>query len=217
MTYNKLVLAQAGFIISLVLVSMPALALADTLTRQLSQGMSGSDVGSLQTFLALDTTIYPQGLVTNYFGPLTFAAVSNFQSRNGIATVGRVGPLTLAAINSQMGGVSTSDTTEGAGKVTNYGAVQPTLSNLTITTTNNSAIIGWNSSVAATARVIYSTTFPFNLKTAASVTTSGAMSNVQSVAVGSLQGATTYYYVIESTDAQGNFSWSAVGPSFRTQ
>jgi len=62
---------------------------AATLTRQLELGMRGDDVSSLQTFLAQDVTIYPQGLVTGYFGSLTKSAVSNFQARNGISTVGR--------------------------------------------------------------------------------------------------------------------------------
>src|SRR6185436_11962914 len=85
---------------SLAMVALPLVASAATLDRQLEFGMSGSDVSTLQTFLALDTSIYPQGLVTGYFGPLTRAAVINFQAKNGIATVGRVGPITLVALNS---------------------------------------------------------------------------------------------------------------------
>src|SRR3989338_7152445 len=90
----------AAFVV--VLFSAAVIAPAATLNRQLQVGMSGSDVSALQTFLAADVTLYPQGLVTGYFGNLTKAAVSNFQSRNGISPVGRVGPVTLAVLNAQM-------------------------------------------------------------------------------------------------------------------
>lgn len=77
-------------------------ARADTLYRELEVGMSGPDVSSLQTFLTQDKTLYPEGKVTGYFGSLTKKAVRNFQSRNGIKMIGRVGPLTLTAINAKM-------------------------------------------------------------------------------------------------------------------
>lgn len=39
------------------------------------------EVKKLQTFLAQDAAVYPQGLVTGYFGPLTTAAVKRFQQK----------------------------------------------------------------------------------------------------------------------------------------
>ncbi len=206
-----------GLAIALVL-SMGGSAYAEMLTRQLQFGMSGSDVGTLQSFLAKDASIYPQGLVTSYFGYLTKSAVSNFQVRNGISAVGRVGPITLVAINAQMGNpVVNTDTTEGAGKRTNYGPQQPTLSGIVATPTVNSATITWNSNMAATPRVMYSTVWPFNYQTAASVTNTAVFANAQSVLIGNLQSNTTYFYVVESLDAQGNFSWSTNPSSFKTQ
>jgi peptidoglycan hydrolase-like protein with peptidoglycan-binding domain len=64
--------------------------------------MSGADVSSLQTFLEKYRTIYPQGMVTGYYGNLTKIAVTNFQKRNNILAIGRVGPVTLLALNAQM-------------------------------------------------------------------------------------------------------------------
>lgn len=90
---------------------VPFLAQADTITRQLELGMSGNDVSSVQTFLAKDRTLYPQGLVTGYYGFLTKSAVSNFQVRNGISAVGRIGPSTLPVINMQMSGMVVNDST----------------------------------------------------------------------------------------------------------
>jgi len=69
------------------------------LTRQLQEGMQGNDIRTLQQMLATDAEIYPEGLVTGYFGPMTKRAVQKFQQRAGIDQVGRVGPQTLSRIN----------------------------------------------------------------------------------------------------------------------
>lgn len=54
---------------------------AGILTKALKQGMSDAEVTILQTGLAMDSTVYPQALVTGYFGPLTYAAVVKFQEK----------------------------------------------------------------------------------------------------------------------------------------
>lgn len=69
------------------------------LIRQLRKEMSGEDVELLQEILATDPEIYPEGLVTGYFGPLTEKAVKRFQKIAGIEQVGIVGPKTLSKIN----------------------------------------------------------------------------------------------------------------------
>ena len=81
----------------------PALVSAEDLYRQLELGSRGTDVSTLQSFLAEDTSVYPSGLVTGYFGTLTKGGVKRFQINNGISPVGRVGPQTMAVINGQMG------------------------------------------------------------------------------------------------------------------
>lgn len=67
--------------------------------------MSGSDIIHLQTFLAENPAIYPEGKATGYFGTLTLKAVQQFQKKYGIthageAGYGSVGPLTRAKLNS---------------------------------------------------------------------------------------------------------------------
>ena len=121
-------------LVAMSLFSLASPAFADTLTRQLEMGNTGSDVSLLQTFLAKDTTIYPQGLVTGYFGFLTKSAVSNFQSRNGIPAVGRVGPITLPVINAQMNGAGSADVNA------------PMISSIGVSVGTGSATISWNTS-----------------------------------------------------------------------
>ncbi len=69
------------------------------LEARLSTGSTGKDVLLLQEFLATDPTIYPEGLITGFFGSLTENAVKRFQAKLKLEQVGVVGPQTLAKIN----------------------------------------------------------------------------------------------------------------------
>jgi peptidoglycan hydrolase-like protein with peptidoglycan-binding domain len=69
------------------------------IARHLEIGARGKDVTLLQEMLASDPEIYPEGLVTGYFGPLTYGAVKNFQRKMGVEEVGVVGPKTMSKIN----------------------------------------------------------------------------------------------------------------------
>lgn len=198
---RRFLLGAAAVIASLLIMSSTSLARAETLTRSLDVGMSGADVGSLQSFLALDATIYPQGLVTNYFGFLTKSAVSNFQSRNGIDPVGRVGPITRLAINAQMAG--------GAGGGADI--TVPILSAVNISTSANAATFTWSTNEPTRGTVYYSTSPLSEYEYPHSVTISGtpAMTDAllhtsQNVNITGLQRNTTYYYDVYVTDAAGN-------------
>lgn len=65
----------------------------------LRTGSTGEDVELLQELLATDPAIYPEGLVTGFFGPLTESAVKRFQAKLKLEQVGIVGPQTLSKIN----------------------------------------------------------------------------------------------------------------------
>lgn len=77
--------------------------------QPLYQGLKSAQVNTLQDFLrSQGSDIYPEGLVTGYFGPLTRGAVERFQAKYGIANKGDVGygfvgPKTRAKINSLSG------------------------------------------------------------------------------------------------------------------
>ncbi len=200
--------------LALMLMSAPLFAKAEMLNRELEVGSTGSDVGSLQTFLAQDVTLYPQGLVTNYFGFLTKAAVSNFQSRNGLPPVGRVGPMTLPVLNAQMSGGGSMGGDRSA----------PMIYSLNLGTTNTTATLNWNTSEGAAAIVYYSTS-PIALSESGpntAITVYGTSLLVHtdlrvshSATLMGLQPNTVYYYVVYTRDGSSNESitWPS---SFRT-
>ncbi|MDP2704524.1 MAG: peptidoglycan-binding domain-containing protein [bacterium] len=59
-------------------------------------GMRGEEVRALQELLRRDREIYPEGLVTGYFGALTENAVRRFQKAQGLNAVGIVDSWTRA-------------------------------------------------------------------------------------------------------------------------
>jgi peptidoglycan hydrolase-like protein with peptidoglycan-binding domain len=212
---KKMNLSNIGIIIAaLVVMGVPAFASADTLYRQLETGMSGSDVGSLQTFLSQDASLYPQGLVTNYFGIYTKAAVARFQTRNDIPSVGRVGPITLPIINTQM------SMGMGVGAGTDVWAAD--VSNIGVKTNENSAVISWTTSEQARGTVHYSgspLTVSENLHSVAIngqvASTDSSLRSSQNVTLSGLDRNTTYYYIIHTTDGAGNVSM-VMQSSFKT-
>jgi len=62
--------------------------------KALRRGSTGDDVVLLQKYLKQFPAIYPEGLVTGFFGPLTYNAVKKFQAKNKISADGVVGPRT---------------------------------------------------------------------------------------------------------------------------
>ncbi|MDO8676853.1 MAG: peptidoglycan-binding domain-containing protein [Candidatus Azambacteria bacterium] len=83
-------------------------ALGFNFVRPLALGLRHSDVNNLQQALKTDSSIYPEGLVTGYFGPATLRAIQKFQEKYGIAALGdpgygTVGPKTRAKLNELYG------------------------------------------------------------------------------------------------------------------
>ena len=194
-------LVKAGLMLgALALVLAPTIASAD-ITTSLKLGVRNSDVITLQTFLATDSSLYPQGLVTGYYGSLTKAAVIRFQNRNGLSPDGVVGPMTRAVLNQQMGG-----------GLSNSG-MAPTISSVYVNPSRNSASVNWGTNTPAQGMVYYSTNPLSTYEYENSVTVSGqtAMTDSsartsQSVSLNSLQAGTTYYYLIYTTGQNGNVS-----------
>lgn len=77
-----------------------------SIQRDLDIGMTGEDVRALQVLL-IGKGYLSADSATGYFGPLTQAAVMNYQREKSISPVsGYVGPLTRAALSSEMGGAT---------------------------------------------------------------------------------------------------------------
>jgi PKD repeat protein len=98
---------QGGSASGTTIIGTPAISgVCPSLSRVLKRGSVGVDVSSLQQFLAQDRSVYPEGLVTGYFGALTQSAVQRWQTKFGVVSSGSpattgfgvVGPRTMAAI-----------------------------------------------------------------------------------------------------------------------
>jgi len=74
------------------------------LTKNLYKGVSGNEVKEVQKFLKQFSEIYPEGLVTGYYGPLTEKAVKKFQEREGLSATGKIDQTTRGTINEYLAG-----------------------------------------------------------------------------------------------------------------
>ncbi|MBU6415165.1 peptidoglycan-binding protein [Patescibacteria group bacterium] len=82
----------------------PAAIVSAVFNKDITIGVKSNDVTRLQTLLGQDATVYPEKLLTGYFGPKTVAAVKRFQKKYYITPVnGRVGPKTRAKLNEIFG------------------------------------------------------------------------------------------------------------------
>jgi len=196
---------------------------AAAITSQLDLGDRGQEVTELQTYLATNASIYPEGLVTGYFGQLTKAAVERFQITQGIISqgtpattgYGRVGPQTMARINSLLG--------SGGGQAS--WDTSPSLSNPSVQYTNTTAIFTWTTNEPTQGQVYWSNTpLQFNEATGPRqqpyvsgnlALDAGGLQTNHTVTVSNLQANTTYYYLVRGVDNVGNMSmvWPS---SFRT-
>lgn len=68
----------------------------------LGQGASGDEVKAIQEFLASDSSVYPAGLKTGFFGPMTTEAIKRFQTKNGLEVTGAINTETKAALDALM-------------------------------------------------------------------------------------------------------------------
>jgi peptidoglycan hydrolase-like protein with peptidoglycan-binding domain len=190
--------------VTTLIAATPFFAGAAILNGELDFGTTSSDVTSLQTFLAADPGIYPEGFITGYFGHLTLNAVKRYQAAHNIPTVGRVGPMTLATINGWTGTGGTNDINASL------------TTSINVTTETHAATITWTSNEEVFGRVMYATNWPFLYTTARAVPSTFGFNSTQTVTLTGLQSNTKYFYVLESRDIAGNVTW-IIGRSFTTK
>ncbi len=174
------------------------------ITSELDFGATGGEVTELQQFLATNSLIYPAGTVSGYYGPLTRAAVVQFQVAYGIPQVGRVGPMTQAKMNSIMASGFGLDT------------ATPIMGNASVATNRTDTTINWTTNELTRGQVYYDTS-PIRSDEATGqlqqpyVSGISAPNNVnvstsQSVNIQGLQANTLYYYFTRAIDNSGNSS-----------
>ncbi len=212
-------LTQSAALAVLVSAGLSSQAFAFTqITSQMDLGARGTNVSNLQEFLAANPSIYPEGLVTGYYGSLTKSAVSLFQGQYGLDQVGRVGPLTMSKINSMIanGGWTTIDVSG------------PSFHNKLQTQNSNSATFTFVTNESTMAKVVYNTSplmfnegdinsNGFGAIGGFSVTSGNNMGTSHFITIPNLQSNTVYYYTVIATDGAGNASAWGSNNTFRTQ
>ena len=204
------------------------------LLRQLRKGMSGDDVALLQEMLATDPEIYPDALVTGYFGNLTERAVKRFQKAANIEQVGLVGPKTLAKINELL-----KEGTGASGKVPpglliapgirkklgfepqplpgqklppgiekklgKEDTISPVISEISVLdVTTSSAMIAWFTDEEADSNVWYDTITPLVITDTTSAESSSDFVLYREIPLFGLTPNIAYYYIVNSADVLGN-------------
>jgi len=196
--------------------------------KQLRTGMTSEEVKLLQEILATDPEVYPEGLITGYFGKLTERAVKKLQKKLCLEEVGSVGPKTLSRINELL--------TEGAGSsgkvppglliapgiqkklcaTSTPDTTAPVISDIVATsTTATTTQIKWLTNEKANSKVWYSISTPVVAATSTAAVSSSDYVLNHSIALSGLTASTTYYYLVTSADKSGNTA-TATEKSFTT-
>lgn len=205
---GALLLASALALLSF---ASPTFALSGTA----GPGDSGQAVVEIQQYLATDPSVYPEGLVTGYYGALTTVAVQRFQCRENIVCsgspsttgYGRVGPITLSEMLALRG-------TGGADESFSADVSAPIMLPARVTVGSTTAVVSWTTSEPTYSRVAHGFSWPFVIASAPSVSAAGITATPTVVLTGLLPN-TLYYFVRQSVDYGGNIQMT-LRESFRT-
>ncbi len=162
----------------------------------LKLGSRGGAVTALQEQLKGISGVYPEALITGYFGTLTEKAVKRLQAQNDLEQVGFVGPKTRELLLK----LSTNQMDSGM----NDRKVAPQILEVnSMVTSTTTAYVFWTTNKYTTSDFYYANSTPLASTTPLKISDSN-MSFTHSVNISGLVPNTTYYYMIKINDNRGN-------------
>ena len=165
------------------------------IARDLKLGSSGDDVKALQKVLASIAGIYPEKLVTGYYGSLTEKAVGRLQVKYKLTSSGVVSGDTLKKVNELQSESNTA----------------PTISALTITPLSySSSMVSWKTDQLSTTEIFYSSA-PFTTTSDKLTVKDMTLSRSHAVEITRLSPSTKYYFTIVSANTVSHESSRAAG------
>lgn len=214
-THTRFALISSFSVATISLVFLAPTITSAAITSSLDLGARGPQVTELQTYLATNASIYPEGLITGYFGPLTQAAVQRFQAAQNIVSsgspsttgYGRVGPMTIARLAVLMGSTPQNNVSWDTVPVQSAISEQHTNTTVTFSWTTNEPTQGqvyWSTLPIQSDEATGPRQTPYISGTLA--TDAGGLQTNHAVTVSNLQANTTYYYLVRSIDSAGNIT-----------
>lgn len=191
------------------------------LINNLGEGMTGDQVKQLQAALALDPSIFPKSMISGYYGKYTRDAVKKYLKKHGHDSCfeykwdkKRGWRFNQSNRSECRKGDNDRDDRGGRGHGTTTppttDTTAPVISSITVTgISTTGATINWSTNEVATSKIYTSTTSP--VSTSSATWTDSALLLAHGVNLVGLSTSTTYYYVIEATDAASNKTLSAQG------
>lgn len=146
------------------------------LIEVLAQGTRSDDVKMLQTLLASESEIYPEGYVTGYYGKLTIAAVERFKNKHPKPEV-RVESIAV-----------------------------PQIFGIAATSTNTTMTVTWKTNAPTSAKIWWGSPGPLDPLRMTPISTSALAEDHQAVFSGTMYASTTYAFIIAVSDKDGNTS-----------
>ncbi len=189
----------------------------DLPTRTMRRGSSGDEVSRLQQFLARDASVYPEGLVTGYFGTKTVLAVQRWQVKNGILPLdatesngfGAVGPRTLAAMRLVW---CLQSSTTAAPFVPPYTSMQSGTAQKPSSTVSASTTVGLPTQITFTAPIASTSVRKGSILITSWQSTNAPLGASVSISLGTPSGAKLA--VLKSgLTSSGTFYWAVPAPS----
>lgn len=144
--------------------------------KTLEKGTRSDEVKTMQSLLAKDSEVYPEGFVTGYYGKLTVAAVKRFQNKH---------PKSALTVES---------------------LTVPRISDIAATTTKTTMTITWKTDMPTSAKIWWGSPGPLDTVRMTPVDIAAFSEDHRAVFSGIIYASTTYAFIIAVSDKDGNTS-----------